>query len=1191
MQLEDLRRGARVKGVLPEETVTVLDVKWHGTACVELTYKDAAGHPGNVLLFRDDEPRLEAVTHGRPWSFDGDGHLFRLAAEAERIRLAYLFDPYLAVHTSLLEPLPHQITAVYGEMLPRQPLRFLLADDPGAGKTVMTGLFLKEILVRGDLRRCLIVCPGSLAEQWQDEMAWRFQLDFEIATRENIEASRGNYFAEKDLLICRLDQLSRNDDLQDKLRQTDWDVVVVDEAHKMSASFTGGEVKMTKRYHLGQLLGTICRHLLLLTATPHNGKEADFQLFLALLDGDRFEGRYRDGVHHTDVSDLMRRMIKEDLVKFDGTPLFPERRAYTVTYELSDLEAALYAQVTEYVREEMNRADKLADAGEKKRGNTVGFALQTLQRRLASSPEAIYQSLKRRRERLEKRLREEKLGARGQADRTSWARVSTLTLEPEVLLPEDIDFDELLEETPDEELEKIEDQVLDQATAAQTIAELEAEINTLKRLEALARRLRESGVDRKWEELSRLLQGEGTAEAHEQLLDQDGNRRKLIVFSEHRDTVNYLADRIRTLLGRSEAVAVIHGGMGREQRRTTQELFSQDKDVLILVATDAAGEGINLQRAHLMVNYDLPWNPNRIEQRFGRIHRIGQTEVCHLWNLVAAETREGDVFRRLLDKMEEQRKALGGSVFDVLGRCFTERPLRELLLEAIRYGDQPEVRERLHQVIDRAFDRERLERLIKERALTHDTLSASDVARIRQEMERAEARRLQPHFIGSFFREAFKHLGGKIYEREPRRYEITHVPYDVRSRDRLIGIGNPVLARYERITFEKELINVPGKPPAEFLCPGHPLLDATIDLILERYRDLLKQGTLLIDESDPSQDLRALCILSHAIQDARMDSQGQRHVVSKRMVFVTAGGGLAPRDAGPAPYLDLRPATPEERALLAPYLTEDWLGPSLEEEFLDFAIRQLVPEHLREVRERHEARVEKTKQAVVDRLTKEINYWDHRANELKEKELAGKKPGRLNSAKARARADELEARLRKRLAELEQERQLSAQPPVVVGGCLVAPHGLLDLARRAAEAGRAGEEAGRPSEGERSLIDQLAIDAVVAAERALGYIPTVMPHFYPGYDIESLDPQTGRLRFIEVKGKAKGVGTVTVSRSQILYALNKPDDFILAIVEVDGEEAAIPWYVRRPFEHEPDFATTSVNFDLKKLLAQATMPS
>ena len=366
-----------------------------------------------MLLYRDREPTLEIGETGRPWSFDGDGKLFRLVSEAHRIHLAHLFDPLLAIHTSMVDPLPHQITAVYGEMLPRQPLRFLLADDPGAGKTIMAGLLIKELLIRGDLHRCLIVCPGNLAEQWQDELYQRFQLPFEILTNDKLESARtGNWFAENPLAICRLDKLSRNEDVQAKLANTDWDLIVCDEAHKMSATFFGSEVKYTKRYRLGQLLGQLTRHLLLMTATPHNGKPEDFQLFMALLDGDRFEGRFRDGVHTVDASDLMRRLVKEQLLKFDGTPLFPERRAYTVGYKLSDAEAALYKSVTDYVREEFNRADALENEGRK---GTVGFALTILQRRLASSPEAILQSLRRRRERLERRLREEQILKRGAA--------------------------------------------------------------------------------------------------------------------------------------------------------------------------------------------------------------------------------------------------------------------------------------------------------------------------------------------------------------------------------------------------------------------------------------------------------------------------------------------------------------------------------------------------------------------------------------------------------------------------------------------------------------------------------------------------------------------------------------------------------------------------------------------------------
>jgi len=383
LRLEELQPNATVHGIVPDGPVTVVSVTWHGPDALTLVYRRPDGRVADEILYRNDEARLEQVQASRPWSFDGDGALFRLVAEAHRIRLAHLFDPLLAVHTSLVEPLPHQITAVYEAMLPRQPLRFLLADDPGAGKTIMTGLLLKELMVRGDVHRCLIVCPGNLVEQWQDELHQRFQLPFEILTNDKLEAARtGNWFLENDLIIARLDKLARDQDAQQKLAVPDarFDLIVCDEAHKLSATFFGGEVKYTKRYRLGQLLSSLTRHFLLLTATPHNGKEEDFQLFLALLDPDRFEGRFRDGVHRVDVSDLMRRMVKEDLLRFDGQPLFPERIAYTAPYKLSDSEARLYEAVTEYVR--------------------------ILQRRLASSPEAIYQSLRRRRQRLEKHLRE-----------------------------------------------------------------------------------------------------------------------------------------------------------------------------------------------------------------------------------------------------------------------------------------------------------------------------------------------------------------------------------------------------------------------------------------------------------------------------------------------------------------------------------------------------------------------------------------------------------------------------------------------------------------------------------------------------------------------------------------------------------------------------------------------------------------
>ncbi len=1125
----------------------------------------------NQLLYRDDEPRLEIAEAGRPWSFDSDGETFRLVSEAKRISLGYLFDPYLAVTTALVEPLPHQITAVYEAMLPRQPLRFLLADDPGAGKTIMAGLLIKELLIRGDLKRCLIICPGNLVEQWQSELDEKLNLPFDILTSDMVEASRsGNTFNEHDLLITRLDKLSRDDNLQFKLLHgNDWDLVVIDEAHKMSAQVFGDEVKETMRRKLGVLVGGLTRHLLLLTATPHSGKEDEFQLFMALLDADRFERQHRaksTAVHTTDASDLMRRLVKEKLVKFDGTPLFPERKAYVIGYELSAPEAALYEQVTEYVREEMNRAERIAAEGEKKRGTIVGFALTVLQRRLASSPEAIYQSLRRRRERLEKKLREAEQLRMGVQARVENPELDALD-EQDI---EDIEEDE----APDAEVEQVEEKVVDQATAARTIEELRAEIASLTALEALATQVRRRETDTKWTQLSTLLQD------RPEMFDATGGRRKIIIFTEHRDTLNYLTQRIAGVLGRSDRIVMIHGGMRRDERRKMENAFKNDKDVYVLVATDAAGEGINLQRAHLMVNYDLPWNPNRLEQRFGRIHRIGQTEVCHLWNLVAHRTREGDVYHRLLEKLAQEAEALGGQVFDVLGKLtFDERPLRDLLIEAVREGDRPEVRARMNRVIDESLDRGHLIELIEERALGHDVLDKTKVQAIREQMERAQARRLQPHYIRSFFLAAFERLGGRIHEREPRRYEISRVPAVIRQRDRQIGTGAPVLNTYERIVFEKELIAVVDKPLAEFVCPGHPLLDATIDVLLEQNRDLLRRGTVLVDGQDPGDQIRILYFLEHSIQDARANKDGSRRIVSRRLEFVELTESGNARSAGYAPYLDYRPLDPEDRNRLESSLSPPWLKAGVEESAIAYAIEHVSRQHLEEVRMRTEARVQKTMEAVRERLTREINYWDHRAEELKAQELAGKTP-RLNSGKARQRADELADRLQKRMLELEQERQLSPLPPVVVGGAVVVPAALLATLK--------GEAAAPPDLGKRETerVELLAMAAVLEAETRAGRHPRDVSKQNLGYDIESKDDHRGRLRFIEVKGRAKDATTVTVTRNEVLTCLNKPEDFYLAVVEVDGEVATEPRYLLAPFRTEPDFAATSVIYSLPKLFEE-----
>ncbi len=653
---------------------------------------------------------------------------------------------------------------------------------------------------------------------------------------------------------------------------------------------------------------------------------------------------------------------------------------------------------------------------------------------------------------------------------------------------------------------------------------------------------------------------------------------KLVIFTEHRDTLNYLLERLRTLIGRAEAVEYIHGGMHRDERRVVEDKFRNNPDVLILLATDAAGEGINLQRAHLMVNYDLPWNPNRLEQRFGRIHRIGQTEVCHLWNLVAGQTREGAVYQQLLRKLESERHALNGEVFDVLGKLFQDTPLRKMLIEAIRYGDDPEVRARLQQAVDNAIDQERVRGLLEKHSLVTTAMDTHDIMRIREDMERAAARRLQPHYIKSFFSLAFERLGGTLHERENGRFTINNVPAVIRNWARDRGLG-AISSKYERICFEKSLINVLDKPPAAFVCPGHPLLDATIGLLLERERDALKRGAILVDETDPGREPRTLFYLEQAIQDATPTKTGDRRIISREVHFVEINAAGSIREAGGAPYLDYRPATGDEIAQVQPLLEQDWLkGESLERRAIAHAVDTLVQRHLDRVGQRRVELIDKTEAAVQARLTKEINYWDMRAADLRGQEQAGRVNARLNSARARERADRLSERLKQRKDQLDQERQISATPPVVIGGALIVPIGLL-----------LGEQT--PAEVlDRRVTEQIAMRAVMQAEIALNNDPRDVSAHNLGYDIESRDGRTGRIRFIEVKGRRAGAETVTITRNEILTALNAPEGFILAVVEINGTKAASPCYIRQPFNREPEFGVTSVNYGLRDLIAMGDQP-
>jgi hypothetical protein len=903
-----------------------------------------------------------------------------------------------------------------------------------------------------------------------------------------------------------------------------------------------------------------------MTATPHNGKDDDFQLFLSLLDNDRFEGAYREGVRTSNAKDLMRRLVKEELYWFDGRPLFPERRAYTVSYPLSAAEADLYASVTEYVREEMNRAERFANSDEKKRNN-VGFALQSLQRRLASSPRAIWRSLKRRRERLQKRLEEEELKLKG-------ARMISVSASSAMSVPDDDD----LEEMPEEELEELENEAIDTASSARTLEELKIEIESLLVLDGKAYALCRSGEDAKWTQLASILDQPPVYDP------ATGRQKKILIFTEPRDTLDYLQEKIVARLGDTEAVKVIHGEVPRQQRRAAIAAFNDDPKVRVLIANDAAGEGVNLQRGtHLMVNYDLPWNPNRLEQRFGRIHRIGQTEVCHLWNLVAGETREGAVYQRLLEKLEEARKALGGKVYDVLGEAFEDKSLKDLLMEAVRYGDREDVRARLHQSIDGAVDQSHLNALTKRAQLAQETLDPERVKELKFEMDRAHARRLQPFYIRMFFEEAFKRLGGEMVPREEGRFEILRVPALIRSRDHLTGHGDPVLERYGRVCFDKaHMRSANGEPNAALIAPGHPLLDAVVDLTIEHYGAALKQGVVLVSEADRGEEPRLLVMAEHEVTDGVPAPNGQHRVISKRLQFVSLDKVAAARDEGAAPYLDLRPLTTDERDLCKEALEADWLKQDLLARARAYASEHLAVEHLNEVRGRRLDHIRKVEEEVRVRLKKEIAYWSRRADQHRLNIKAGKDE-RLALTQAEDRASRLADRLELRLLELKKERDISAATPVIRGGALVVPAGLLARLK-----GDTIVHDGFAEETEET--ERLSMDAVMDAERAAGRMPVDVSMHNRGWDIESATAG-GELLFLEVKGRVVGGREIIVTKNEMLKARNAGDRYHLVYVPIEAGFAHQPLYLCDPARYlwdEGEFRDICRHYAVKDIVALAS---
>jgi superfamily II DNA or RNA helicase len=1088
MTTPDLTPGVLVDGLDAGGPVTLDRVdRVAGTAT--LHWRDRLGVARSRLLFPDDLERLQVVVADDVPSLDAEPALFRRAFAAHRLREAHLHAPLLAVASAAVEPLPHQLQAVYEQMLTRRPLRFLLADDPGAGKTIMAGLYVKELLARRLVHRCIIVAPGSLVEQWQEELQVKFGLRFSLFDRSLAAgAPDGNPFLAAPLLIARVDQLARDKALLEQLSASSWDLAVVDEAHKLTARYWGQKVLRSKRFQLGAALAAASTNFLLMTATPHSGKEQDFQLFLSLLDPDRFTGR---GSGEQSAADLMRRLVKEQLRHLDGRPLFPERRASTVRYELTPLERELYERVSEYVRHEMDKV-----AGDDSR-RTVGFALLVLQRRLASSPEAVLRSLTRRRDRL-----------RAEADkvRDADARLSVLLQLSLGQVVEDED------DALDRERAEAEDEASAGATASRTLQDLETEILLLEDLVALAERVRAAGVDRKWEQLARLL----TAG---RMFGPDGRRRKIIVFTEHRDTLTYLQGKVEHLLGDPGAVSVIHGAVSRPQRRAVQDAFTTDPMVSVLLATDAAGEGVNLHVAHLMVNYDLPWNPNRLEQRFGRIHRIGQSEVCHLWNLVASDTREGDVFTTLLDKLAAQREALGDQVFDVLGEVLTGSDLNELLTSAIRYGDRSAVRARLNQVVDQKVGTDLAEAVALRRQHLSD-LTNEDLRQARRAMALAAAGTLQPDAVRSFVLDALPLTRSEVALGGDGRYVVSRVSGELRQADRAVD------RRYDLVTFDPARIASPGGAPAELLGPGHPLVDSLADLMAQATGEVLKRGLLLADPSTSASSLLVLLRLS-----VREGEGGD--VVSERLVALAAADH------------EVREVAAQAFALLPGAAPTAAPAREVRRARLEAAVLQassvLAPAHLGEARDQAQRQREAGMEEVRQRLAAEHQRVSDQLAALLRRPVADAHA----RAALEASLEDLRLRAQAREVRASSEEVLVAADPEVVAVAWVQGTGRADVDARHAR----------------------ALAVVRAALETEGTVEQALP--YSGYDL-LLTPEQGSPSFVTTRTEGDDE---TLSPLEDQVRRNVGGAYRLAVV--GHEEDSFGW--REPATPAPDASSTTLS--------------
>ncbi len=1085
--ISDIKEGVVIKGPFWPEEVRVINVKELGKR-IELNSEGIKFEPHRfypIILKMEDLDKIDIISGIKGPEFLANPKEFRLALEAKRIKMSYEFDPLFAVGVSKIDPLPHQIEAVYDYLLKRPRIRFLLADDPGAGKTIMAGLLIKELKYRKVAEKILIVAPPSLISNWQNEMYEKFGEVFTHVNRENFNSNYGtNIFEKENQCITSLDFLARGEGVLDTLRslENNWDLVIVDEAHKLSAYLgSKDEIKRTRRYKVGEVLAEKSNHLLFLTATPHSGDSEKFRLLLDLLEKDMYANTelVKQAVRK-DENPIILRRLKEQMIDQEGNPLFLPRTVKTVGYSLSAKEKVLYDAVTDYVNEHFDKAER------SKQRNTIGFALIVLQRRLASSLRAIKESLIRRREKLQDRL-------------DNWGFYKDEFTDQE-LSPEDV---EEFEDLPEEEQRKKEEALMSVTTSA-TKEELQFEINQIDRLIKLAGELPENS-ETKLSELKRVLFD---------VEDIRGKDEKLLIFSEHKDTANYLVERIEQWgfsVTRIDG-SMEPGDMSNPKKGTRVWAMQQfnEGETKVLVATEAAGEGINLhKKCSLMINYDVPWNPNRLEQRMGRIHRYGQKKEVHIYNLIATNTREGRVLEIILEKLREMRENLGkDKVYDVIADFIESevgQRLDKLIRDSIRKRIDPEeFREKMKRPLSQK-DKEKLAASTEE-SLAKQYGPMQLLQKYNDYMQINEEQKLIPEYIEQFFVEAFSYVNGEIKRLDKYLWQISNIPIEVRTA--LKKKTNQTIKKiYGKVAFSKE---VADKYDVDFVAPGTVLFEALSELILDRYSATLQQGAIFSDPSVESQYL--LWFVLGNINDGKGRKIGERlfAIINLDNEFVKKG---------PFIIWDLNPL---EKPVKAEF--EDVR--KTQNEMLGWSYDNLIELFLEEKKEERIKELEIRKKYANLSFDFMIRESMNKINKYQKKKDFG------NLAKESNNYQDILMRKQRILSEIEQEKNISPLPPQIMSVIAVVPSKVKEEEIQAAM--KRDEE-----------VERIAMGFVIDYEKKQGRRPDDVSSENLGYDIKSRKQK--EVRYIEVKGRAK-IGDISLSPNEKIKAERFGDKYWLYAV-------------------------------------------